>query len=93
MHDSDRKRFRHEYLRIAQAALIVFCFLLRLSCISTLTPHSGTRRDRVALFGLVISFFSTGTSTVAAQNTCNVIGCVMLELCGKYGVTCHSVTF
>jgi hypothetical protein len=35
--------------------------------ISTLSPHSGTRRDRVALFGRVASFLSTGTSTAAAQ--------------------------
>lgn len=35
--------------------------------ISTLAPHSGTSRDRVALFSRVTSFLSTGTSTAAAQ--------------------------
>src|ERR1700761_4613378 len=37
--------------------------------ISPLAPHSGTRRDRVALFGRVATFLSTGTSTAAAQTT------------------------
>jgi hypothetical protein len=37
--------------------------------ISTLAPHSGTRRDRVALFDRVTTFLSAGTSTAAAQTT------------------------
>jgi hypothetical protein len=35
--------------------------------ISTLAPHSGTRRDRVALFDRAAAFLSTGTSAAAAQ--------------------------
>jgi hypothetical protein len=38
--------------------------------ISTLASHSGTRRDRVALFGRAASFLSTGTSaTTTVQNS------------------------
>src|ERR1700761_4475728 len=39
------------------------------AAISTLAPHSGTRRDRVALLGRVTTFLSTGTSAAAAQTT------------------------
>ncbi|MDB5911016.1 MAG: hypothetical protein JWP34_5133 [Massilia sp.] len=37
--------------------------------ITTLAPHSGTRRDRVALFGRLATFLSTGTSAAAAETT------------------------
>src|SRR5271168_3778643 len=45
--------------------------------ISTLAPDSGTRRDRVALFGRAAAFLSTGTSSTTEQSTLHDIATLL----------------